>query len=332
MNNQTKEMLKLVKYAFHKEITGGDSAFEKLLDFATPYLHRENEKITSMVLDVHFDVKLDEKIVPMSGIAYVASYPEYRGNGAIRQLMTEILQDNYKNGTIISYLSPFSYKFYRKFGYSYLFDHKYYEMKSEIFPKGRNSDDGKMLRQNFEDALSNLTEVHEKADNNGSVVRTKAIWEYYFQYKSKPYFATFVKSDQPQGYVIYEFDGMNFVIRELIALNEEAKQALYDYVSSHLSGFETVKWRATSDERLEFDVNEPSNLTIVQKPDMMARIVNLPKFLELYDVTNLNVAVTDEIIPENNVTIGKTAKKSLTINDFTALMLREKSLILREDF
>lgn len=56
----------------------------------------EENQLTSMVIDIPFDVFWKNEKLKMSGIGYVASYPEFRGNGAIRNLMTKLLQDEYK--------------------------------------------------------------------------------------------------------------------------------------------------------------------------------------------------------------------------------------------
>ena len=52
-----KEFLDLATYAFHKPKTKERAkAFDKLLEFSTPYGHYENQKLTSMVIDSHFNV------------------------------------------------------------------------------------------------------------------------------------------------------------------------------------------------------------------------------------------------------------------------------------
>jgi predicted acetyltransferase len=58
----------------------------------------------------------------MSGIGDVASYPETRGSGGIRNIFSAIFNDLHENGTELSYLAPFSQPFYRKFGYETVFD------------------------------------------------------------------------------------------------------------------------------------------------------------------------------------------------------------------
>lgn len=53
--------------------------------------------------------------------------------------MTKSLRDNYEKGVIFSYLAPFSYAFYEKFGYHYAFNQKHYRLAAQDFPKGKRS-------------------------------------------------------------------------------------------------------------------------------------------------------------------------------------------------
>ena len=345
MNTNTKEkkeLLDLTIYAFHKPLTAArEAAFYKLLEFSKAYRHLENERLTSMVIDTHFDVFWKKQQLKMSGVGYVASYPEARGNGAIRQLMIQLLRENYEAGTALSYLAPFSYQFYGKFGYSYAFDQKSYTMKAIDFPKGQKTK-GEITREvltesainddSADSLLSVLTEIHQQAYNQGSLIRPSYLWDYYFKHKSQPYFAVYREEGKALGYLIYEFSEMTFVIRELIFLTESAKQALYRFVYSHSGSFEKVSWVATSDTQLEYDMPEPTRATIQLIPYMQARIINLHEFLKINGQPNFAAEIVDELIPENNQIVGTGIPEKMTIGEFTAKVLRENHAILREYF
>ena len=72
---------------------------------------------------------------PMAGIGYVASYPEYRGEGGISAIMKEMLADLAKQKVALSYLAPFSYPFYRQYGYEQTFEQAEYTIKTEDWPR-----------------------------------------------------------------------------------------------------------------------------------------------------------------------------------------------------
>lgn len=325
-----QDCLVLAKYAFHKPPTGGDEAFYKLLDQSTLHTHEVDEQVTSMIVDTKFKVYFKNQIVPMSGIGYVASYPEYRGNGAASQLMTEILQENYHKGTVFSYLAPFSYLFYGQFGYHYVFNQKHYQLQANDFPRGKKTD-LTVRRLAFEQAQADLAAVHRKADNHGSLYREDFEWEYYFAIKKQPLFAVVYEAGVAKGYVIYEFKEMTFLIHEMIFLDETAKQAIYRFISSHAGAFDEISYTAPSNTNLEVDMPEPSRANISLLPYMMARIVNLSAFLKQFPIEeNKQFSIIDELLPENNLVFGEGEKVTMTIGEFTGYVMRD--VILREYF
>ncbi len=52
----------------------------------------------------------------MGGVAGVATYPEYRRSGYVKELLQHSLQTMKKDGYTVSMLHPFAVSFYRKYG------------------------------------------------------------------------------------------------------------------------------------------------------------------------------------------------------------------------
>lgn len=80
----------------------------------------EDGYMGAAMVNRHYTVEFDGKGVPASGIGGVCSMPEFRSKGGIRAIFHRILQEEWKNGCVFSYLFPFSYPYYRKFGYELL--------------------------------------------------------------------------------------------------------------------------------------------------------------------------------------------------------------------
>ncbi|MDR1606285.1 MAG: GNAT family N-acetyltransferase [Streptococcaceae bacterium] len=322
--------LALVTYAFHKTPTGGAEAFYQLLRQSSVHAHHDNDQLTSLVVDTHFQVNFSGQAVAMSGIGYVASYPEYRGNGAASRLLTEILQENYAKGTIFSYLAPFSYQFYRQFGYDYVFNQKRYEIEAADFPRGQKTD-LTVRRLPFDIAQADLARVHQQADNHGSLVRGTFEWTYYFTLKKQPQFALVYDGEVAKGYVIYDFVGMDFIIYELLVLDEVAKQALYRFIASHGGAFERFLYTAPDNTGLERDMLEPSRANVTLLPYMMARLVNVSEFLKRFPIhLDKRITVVDEVLPANNLTFGEGEAVTMSIAELTKEVLQ--GAILREYF
>lgn len=244
--NDLRELRKITEYCFPRSRIIKPNVFETALEFSTPYFERVGEKIVSSILDLNFEIFWKDQIVQMAGIGCVSTYPEYRGAGLIRYLMTKILQDEYKRKTVISYLEPFSAKFYEKFGYKVAFYEKIYKIRMAEFPKGSKA---KITRLSLDDALTYLQNIHEKDQSLGSLRRTKIQWEYYFKLRSQPKVALAGN----EGYLLYSFDNDKFVIEELVTLTDEARQALFYFISSH-SSYEMIVYKAPGQENLEVEV------------------------------------------------------------------------------
>ena len=78
----------LYRYAFHKEPRGGRDALAEFFKQTTVYGEfDDNNQLTSQVTRIPFSVRLGHREIAGNGIGNVASYPEYRGNGAASRLM-----------------------------------------------------------------------------------------------------------------------------------------------------------------------------------------------------------------------------------------------------
>ncbi|NLG37719.1 MAG: GNAT family N-acetyltransferase, partial [Clostridiales bacterium] len=66
---------------------------------------------------IDYDVWFDGQTVSMGGIGSVASLPEYRRGGHVRGLFNLVFEEMRDRGDVFSWLFPFSYDYYRKFGY-----------------------------------------------------------------------------------------------------------------------------------------------------------------------------------------------------------------------
>lgn len=62
--------------------------------------------------------------LPTVGIGGVATLPEYRRSGCVREIFNEIFRIAPERGWAVSYLYPFSYSYYRKFGYERVIQRK----------------------------------------------------------------------------------------------------------------------------------------------------------------------------------------------------------------
>ncbi|MFX1532348.1 MAG: GNAT family N-acetyltransferase, partial [Promethearchaeota archaeon] len=77
----------------------------------------DEEKIVAAASYIPYQIRLRSKDFRMSGVANVASKPEYRNRGLIRDIMKKMFKDMYDTRVPISVLFPFKLSFYEMLGY-----------------------------------------------------------------------------------------------------------------------------------------------------------------------------------------------------------------------
>ncbi|MER2063985.1 MAG: GNAT family N-acetyltransferase [Alkalibacterium sp.] len=243
-------------------------------------------KLTSSVIVFPFEVYYNGAVLKMGGIGNVSSYPEARGQGAVRLLMEKALEEMKNKGQVLSYLAPFSYHFYRKFGYEVAFEQRRYTIMPENFGPFE-APENRVDRVSYEEEKEAIQSVYRQKMTKaiGPLKRTNWLWETKFLPSDKKKVALYRNSGGvPQGYLVYEFtgDGQNtFHINELMALTGIAERALWDYIGTHSSSFERFTYTGRSDQRLSHLFHE-ANVKQQMNAHMMARIVDMENFLKQF--------------------------------------------------
>ena len=73
--------------------------------------------MTARIRNMAYEAFFEGKRVPIGAICAVASSPEARGRGRIRELFQYALKEDYDRGALFSTLFPFSHGYYRNLGY-----------------------------------------------------------------------------------------------------------------------------------------------------------------------------------------------------------------------
>ena len=77
----------------------------------------DGETLAATIFTPEFDSYYCGKVFKSVGIGGVATVPEYRRMGAIRAIFDEIFRQAPERGWVTSFLYPFSFNYYRQFGY-----------------------------------------------------------------------------------------------------------------------------------------------------------------------------------------------------------------------
>ena len=277
----------------------------------------ENGKLVSRITEIPYVVRFDGHDVKMSGIGGVATLPESRKGGKIRQIFEALLVGAYEDGVVFSCLAPFSHQFYRRYGYELcctrkemhipvkeLEKHKTGGSHEQIFPGG----DTEGLRAIHEAYISDINHAIRRGAPPGN-----NDWEYFI--KQDPYnTGTFIYlwrngGGEPRSYIKYQHrrnaEGSSEIeVRELMFIDSEALYAQLAFVGGLSAEVKELIWVAP-------DFLDPSDFVdvawvIKQRliPQDMTRVVNVKNALELMRSPegegSYVIETEDPIIPDNS--------------------------------
>jgi predicted acetyltransferase len=225
---------------------------------------------------------LQGRIVEMGGIAAVASWPEYRRGGIVASLLIRSLSVMKEAGQSISFLTPFSFAFYRRYGWETYTDRKRLTVETALLPRIESARvPGQVVRVDQDiDLLSPLYELYA-SKFNGMLNRSKE-WSKELLERKKGQVSVYRDvQGVPQGYVHYQVKSNELFIHELITLNHEAQLGLWRYIANHDSMIQKVVYMAPSNDSLSFLLDNPRIKQEIE-PYFMARVVDVEKLIEQY--------------------------------------------------
>jgi predicted acetyltransferase len=277
--------------------------------------HFEDGKLLSKMTIIPFHTLIHGKEFAMGGIASVATWPEYRRMGLVAKLLVHGLQVMKKQGQTISFLAPFSFSFYRKFGWEMHGEYKKYTLNVDQLPSFKGSS-GRVKRVGQDINLLNGMYSTYASFYNGMLKREDDWWTHTVFRKNKGTIAVYENAEgEPRGYLMYAVKNSEMTIHEFIHLDHDAYQGLWQFIKNHDSMITKVTYEAPSDDQLPCLLQNPEIKQEVV-PYFMTRIVDVAAFLEQYPFQALNemeeyvLHITDEHAPWNNGTFKLTVNPS----------------------
>ncbi|GJM84041.1 hypothetical protein HMSSN139_65370 [Paenibacillus sp. HMSSN-139] len=236
----------------------------------------------------------------------MATWPEHRRSGLVRELLTAALRRMNEQGQHLSCLHPFSIPFYRKFGWEVYTDYKKYTIPIDSFPS-KSYASGSVKRDVKDIELLNGIYHAFARRYNGMLVRDEEWWKRSVLGDRNHTAVYYTESGQPEGYLLYQVKNGELVIGEFVFLNETARQGLWAYLANHDSMVtQAVFDRVPADDLQPYLLRDPrcKQETV---PYFMARIVNAAAFVADYSFTSrasagpirLGLRVEDGFAPWN---------------------------------
>lgn len=334
-DKELQDILRLSEYAFNfNHIEDLQEGFLRTWQYTDNWGILKEGELTSQILVFPFHVNIFGQSMKMAGIGNVATYPEYRGNGGIRQLFTAIFEELKENGTVLSYLSPFYQPFYRKFGYEAIFNKIESKVTRKDITQLANEKAGSMKRvdktqEHWQVIIKQLyADTLEK--DTGSVIRESWWWINSFDYSPKTKYAIcFDEQNSPVGYIAYEMAPGEMIIHEISYKSGFAIRKIGSFIASHSGTFETFRFSSKLSEQVKllFSESRPVEQTINE--GMMVKIISLEGFIDQYSF-NVSEKVSFLLAVDDDTTSWNQGTWKLTVESGKGSLSLVSDLLLPE--
>jgi predicted acetyltransferase len=260
------------------------------------------DKLAAALMEFPFDVWLLGRAVKAVGVATIASAPETRRTGRVRDLLAGHLGRLRDEGVALSLLYPFSFGFYERLGWSLAAQRVEIRVPpAEFAAYGRRAGrlrqilyaekgslqpaDGETLGSVV--AILNRVYEPEAIRFNLTALRTEEHWRDRVLSVDEGRRFVFIWEDdagQPQGHVITrvaeEVDMAPLIIRELVAATPSGWRGLFFFLGCHQSQHKYVRFVLPAGSPLLDLFGNPRLEESSVSPGVMARIVDVKNLLE----------------------------------------------------
>lgn len=224
-----------------------------------------------------------EVVIPMGGIAGVACLPAARGRGYVNAAMRASLERMRDDGQAVSCLFPFSFDFYRKFGWEWVGIHRSYRIESRHF---RASGETEHVRQAHPEDRRRVEDCYRTFASRyrGMLERDVREWNAILDDTEKHHTFTFLyeRDGQVEGYLTYREPSYKETrLREFVANTPRAWKGLLGLLRRHEMQTKRFVWNGPGDDPL-WHWLMLWETGYKCEPRTMARVVDLKAALEAW--------------------------------------------------
>jgi len=307
--NDYEQYRDLFFYSFDQPETEFKESFLKReFDHSRVYGIKEDGQLQVSVTSIPFKVNFFGKEFGMSGIANVMSAPEYLQSNGVDTLMDQMFNDMHQDGTVLSYLGPFSYEYYRRFGYEQAFENLQITLPFVKLARYEKPSMGHLRRFKYSEAQELIGDLFTKNNTSGTIVRKSWWWKNLALWYPEDLIAVYYDElNEITGYAIYAFENEDFVVRDMYYQTSDAFLGLMHFINKHRSIYKNVVINSTDiNLRVNNFSTNPSEAKVEIQHGKMARIIDLEKFFSNYPIQStaietINLEVNDSLAWNNHI-------------------------------
>jgi predicted acetyltransferase len=250
----------------------------------------------------------DGQKVPMVGIGGVVSLPENRRQGHIKNIFMKIFKDAYDKGDVFSHLYPFSYSFYRRFGYEHCGAAIRYTLP--LAPARKLKNDGtahEFIRGDAaREALINVYESYASR-HNLSIFRSEKTWNDVFDVSlfslDRLYYWRNAEQ-QVAAWVKYKRENETIMISDIAWSDHAGMLGILQFIGMYEGAAKKLSFRSSPECAAGLYWDELYDIETEPFWQGMNRVINAQRALEMMQKPEepgaFAVKITDEFAPWNS--------------------------------
>ena len=306
----------LLRYAFQvteQELLDTGWKDEEIKQSKFPVIKRadvlgcfDHDTLISQVAVYPLKANVYGAVCPIGFVTSVCTYPEYTGHGIMKRLMYQSLLHMRERKQPLGMLFPYIIPLYRKLGWEIISNKISYTVKDRQIPAKAKAP-GYVRRVDWKN--KDFMNLHTRfaSATHGCLFRNSLAWEEYWRWDEDDTFVAvyYDVQDTPAGYMVYLIKDDVMHIKEMIYLNWEAKEGLWEYIRAHDSMIDVVRGNSYFNEPIAFEMDD-GDIREMIRPYIMGRIVDVEQFFRIYpcrtEETGVGIAfeVEDDFLPWNN--------------------------------
>ena len=266
----------------------------------------DRETLVSQIAVYPLKANIYASVYPIGFVTSVCTYPEYTGRGIMKRLMYQALVHMRERKQPFGMLFPYSIPLYRRFGWEIISNKISFTVKDRQIPSKAKAP-GYVRRVNWEN--KDFMNLHTRfaSSTHGCLFRNSLAWEEYWRWDEDDTVVA-VYYDQhavPMGYMVYLIKDDIMHIKEMIYINREAHEGLWEYIRAHDSMIDEVRGNSYFNEPIAFEMDD-GDIREMIRPYIMGRIVDVEEFLHLYHCSPeekgvcFDLDIDDAFLPWNN--------------------------------
>ncbi len=229
------------------------------------------------------------KEILCGAVGGVGTEPEYRRGGLVREIFTEMAAECDRRAIPLTILHPFSFAYYRAFGFERVADHRVLEFPITALNFVPRYPD--LIRCTEDTHNTELAQVYNTFAQGGRhLMFTRTLNHFPTGDNRKKVYLSRDGEGRPDGYIILEIENyfsvnrmvsVNLHVHELIALTDGAMTKLLGFIRMFEGEMETVKMENIAMiPEVELRLRHYMHTSITILPDIMARINDVKFFFE----------------------------------------------------